>query len=76
MDYISKTINSDELAGIFEIPSLLRNRKVQVIILPAADGTAMEKETYKCNIGFAKGADLPDSFFEPLPDEDLHAWGL
>ena len=27
-------------------------------------------------IGFAKGAEVPDSFFEPLSEEDLQAWGL
>lgn len=27
-------------------------------------------------IGFAKGAEVPASFFEPLPEEDLQLWGL
>ena len=27
-------------------------------------------------LGFARGAEIPDSFFEPLPKEDLQAWGL
>ena len=30
----------------------------------------------KCTLGFAKGPEIPDSFFEPLPEEDLEAWGL
>jgi len=30
----------------------------------------------KREIGFAKGADVPDSFFDPLPEEELQAWGL
>jgi len=25
-------------------------------------------------IGFAKGADIPDCFFEPLSEEELQAW--
>ena len=28
------------------------------------------------NIGFLKGPSLPDSFFDPLPEEDLELWGL
>ena len=28
------------------------------------------------NIGFMKGPPLPDSFFDPLPDEELELWGL
>ena len=28
------------------------------------------------NIGFMAGAPLPDSFFEPLPEEELELWGL
>ena len=33
---------------------------------------------FKVNIGFLKGKvpEIPDSFFEPLPEEDLQAWGL
>ena len=75
MEYISKTIGSTELSGIFEIPPSLRDRKVQVIILPV-ENELTEVPNYKCNIGFAKGAEVPDSFFEPLPEEDLQAWGL
>ena len=31
---------------------------------------------YKLNIGFLPGPEIPNSFFEPLPDEDLQAWLL
>jgi len=27
-------------------------------------------------IGFAKGAEIPECFFEPLSEEDLQAWGM
>jgi prevent-host-death family protein len=27
-------------------------------------------------LGFLPGPDLPDSFFEPLPEDELRAWGL
>lgn len=30
----------------------------------------------KRSIGFAKGEEIPDSFFEPLPEEELKLWGL
>ena len=32
----------------------------------------------KRRLGFLKDKvpPLPDSFFDPLPEEDLHAWGL
>ena len=76
MEYIRQTINSTELSGIFEIPPILQNRKVQVIILPAEDAAVPEPKAKKRQLGFAKGAEIPDSFFEPLPEEDLQAWGL
>ena len=78
MEYISKTMSSTELSGIFDIPLTLRNRKVQVIILPAEEDNTTMPETPKAKreIGFAKGAEIPDSFFEPLPEEELQAWGL
>ena len=28
------------------------------------------------NIGFLDGPPLPDSFFDPLPEEELELWGL
>jgi len=30
----------------------------------------------KIKLGFVKGSPLPDSFFDPLPEEELQAWGL
>jgi len=77
MEYISKTIGSTELSGIFEIPPLLRNKRVQVIVLPAEDDNMPdEQKPQKRLLGFAKGAEIPDSFFEPLPEEELQLWGL
>ena len=35
-----------------------------------------EKPNYKCRIGFLDIPPLPESFFEPLPEEELEAWGL
>jgi len=61
-----------------KVPPTLRNRKVQVIILPIEDDleTVREPQTKKIKLGFLKDKipELPDSFFEPLPEEDLKAW--
>jgi hypothetical protein len=78
MEYISKTIGSIELSGIFEIPPAMRGRKVQVIVLPIEEDIPEESKPQKRPLGFLKGIvpPLPNSFFEPLPEEDLQAWGL
>ena len=76
MEYLRQTINSTKLVGIFEIPPALRNKKVQVIILPAEEVVTEQPKPQKRQLGFAKGAEVPDSFFEPLPEEELQAWGL
>ena len=75
MEYLSQTMNSSELCGVIALPPSLRNRRVQIIVLPNEEINS-EEPNCKCNIGIAKGADIPDSFFEPLPEEDLQAWGL
>jgi len=33
------------------------------------------KTKNKRNLGFLKGS-LPDSFFDPLPENEIQAWGL
>ncbi|MDR2547610.1 MAG: hypothetical protein LBC96_08955 [Lachnospiraceae bacterium] len=76
MEYISKTIGSSALDGIFEIPPMLRNRTVQVIVLPVDNAISEQAKPKKRPLGFAKGAEVPDSFFEPLSEEELQAWGL
>ena len=76
MEYVRQTVNGSALNNFIALPPLLRNRKVQVIVLPADDNDIEQTPNYKCNVGFAKGADVPDSFFEPLSEEDLQAWGL
>ena len=79
MEYMRQTISSAELNGILNLPPMLRNRRVEVIVLPAPaesepTATVMPNRAFK--LGLAKGADVPDSFFEPIPEEDLQAWGL
>ena len=81
VDYLRQTIGSAELSGLFNLPPTLRNKKVEVIVLPVENEAEKEsthegKRGYKLNMGFLPGPELPDSFFEPLPEEDLQAWGL
>lgn len=75
MEYLRQTIGSTQLSGIFDLPQALRDRKVEVIILPAEDD-APETPKPKRQLGFVKGPPLPDSFFDPLPEEELQLWGL
>jgi hypothetical protein len=41
MDYIHETIESDELGDIFDLPSSLKGRRVEVIILPIQETKKM-----------------------------------
>jgi hypothetical protein len=77
MEYLRQTVGSAVLNNIFNLPPALRNRMVEVIIIPAENmENIKEKINYKCNMGFLDIPPLPDSFFDPLPEEDLQAWGL
>jgi len=74
MEYFRQTIGIDKLSGILDIPQALHGKKAEVIIL-FSDEVAEEKPQ-KRQLGFAKGAEVPDSFFEPLSEEELQLWGL
>ncbi|MCL2500811.1 MAG: hypothetical protein FWE90_10840 [Defluviitaleaceae bacterium] len=76
MEYIRQSIVGDKLADIFNIPSALRKKKAEIIILFSDDHVDAIPIINKRPIGFAKGAEVPDSFFEPLPEEELQLWGL
>ena len=76
MDYLRKTIEADKLSGIFDIPPVFRNRRAEVIILFSDKNTEEKPKPQKRQLGFAKGAEIPDSFFEPLSEEELQLWGL
>jgi len=76
MEYLRQTIGSAELNGVFNLPPSLRNKRVEVIILPAEEAQKAEKPKAKRLLGFVDVPPLPDSFFDPLPEEDLQAWGL
>ena len=77
MEYLRQTISSTKLSNIFNLPPALRSRRVEVIIIPA-DSNNIEREQpdYACKLDFVGGPELPDSFFDPLPEEELQAWGL
>ena len=76
MDFVRQTVSGALLNSIISLPPLLRNNDVEIIVLPVVEPGSDTKMNYKCNVGFAKGPDIPESFFEPLPEEDLQLWGL
>ncbi|MCL2049465.1 MAG: hypothetical protein FWG87_12155 [Defluviitaleaceae bacterium] len=71
MEY-RQTMGSAALSEVINLPPMLRNRQVEIIVLPAAEPTATRKFDFLAD----KIPPLPDSFFEPLPEEELQAWGL
>jgi hypothetical protein len=75
MDYVRKTVDSTCLYEVFDIPLALRDKKVEVIILPA-ERVPENGAKQKLRLGFVKGPPLPESFFDPLPEEELQAWEL
>ena len=51
MDYLRQTVDSNILDKIFDLPSALRGRKVEVIILPVQEtqgNTAPKGSAYGC----------------------------
>ena len=79
MEYLRQTIGSAELSGIFNLPPSLRNKKVDVIVLPVEnDAEERQASNREINFGYLKDKvpPLPESFFDPLPEEELQAWGL
>jgi len=71
MEY-RQTIGSAELSGVLNLPPMLRNRQVEIIVMPAGE----PKTTRKFDFLADKMPPLPDSFFDPLSEEELQAWGL
>jgi hypothetical protein len=73
-------MKGSELNNLINLPPTLRNNQVEVIILPAVpvkeEYNIAEEPKQKRELGFAAGAEVPDSFFEPLSEEELQAWGL
>jgi hypothetical protein len=44
MDYLRQTVDSDKLTGVFDLPNVLRGRKVDVIILPVQETYILPKK--------------------------------
>ena len=75
MEYLRQTTDSARLSDVFDLPLSLRDKQVEVIILPV-ESKAAEIPRHKIQLGFLDLPPLPDSFFDPLPEEELQAWGL
>jgi hypothetical protein len=76
MDYVRQTVSGAKLNDLITLPPTLRNMLVEVIVLPAANQQIDASNKPKRKLGFAQGSEIPDSFFEPLPEEELQAWGI
>jgi len=77
MDYVRKTVSGAELNNFINLPLSLRNRRVEIIVLPVETAMPEKQKGKVCRIGcYPNLPELPGSFFEPLPEEDLKAWGL
>jgi len=63
------------LESIFDLPLTLRNKKVEVIILPVEPPDTISAKA-SCKFDFVDVPPLPESFFDPLPEEELQAWGI
>ena len=72
-------INIQEIQKDLEKFLLLMSNEEEIILTyreePIAK-LAFINSKRKRTLGFAKGAEIPESFFEPLAEEDLRAWGL
>ena len=78
----------DEVISVNTLPKQLncriRTKKVrareengEIILTPIVDSENKENlEKPKRKMNFVEGPPLPDSFFDPLPEEELQAWGL
>ena len=72
-----QTVSGAELNNVFvNIPQAFRNKRVEVVVVPVGDADVLEKPDYSCKVGFLDIPPLPESFFDPLPEEELQAWGL
>ena len=60
----------------FEISSISNSDAVQAMQKP--DKKATKEQRREINFGFLKDKvpPLPDSFFDPLPEEELQAWEM
>ncbi len=60
MSYVRKVTNSDVLAKVIDIPKELRNRKVEIIILPYENSDAPGKKNVRGALAKYKNEELQD----------------
>lgn len=65
------------------LSDLIKTEKVRIkeddgviLLWPIMDKKALEEQKKGLQLGFLNLPPLPESFFDPLPEEDLQAWGL
>ena len=65
------------------LSNLIKTEKVRVKenegfiqLWPVTDNIVTDEPKRGLLLGFLDLPPLPDSFFDPLPEEDLQAWGL
>ena len=78
----------DEVLSVNTLPeqlnSRIRTKRVrareengEIILTPIVEPeTKDNKDNPKRKMNFVEGPPLPDSFFDPLPEEELQAWDL
>ncbi|MBF0353296.1 MAG: hypothetical protein HQM11_19875 [SAR324 cluster bacterium] len=74
MKAMRQIIFSDKDKILIELPLEFQFKPLEIIILPVE--STSEKKITKRPHGLAKGQiTMPDSFFEPLPDDILEGFG-
>lgn len=71
MNFVRKVANSDILASIIDIPEALKNKKVEILILPyeeTEDSTFMHTKTKKAKASLKKYSNIN------LLSEEENAW--
>jgi len=70
-------LNMTTAFNIF-IKSAIRHKGIPFDVVLEPHINAIEKPKQEIKIGFLKDKvpQLPDSFFDPLPEEELQLWGL
>ena len=74
--FLKQTVRAKNLPFVLGT-TYLNPSEPQSPLLPTENNDKIHDEpNYALRLGFAKGAEVPDSFFEPLPEEELQLWGL
>lgn len=68
MNFVRKVANSDILASIIDIPESLKNKKVEILILPIEDDS--EEKQVLTHIAKARGSLKKYSNIDLIPEEE------